>query len=93
MAKQRQESIQQFQQAGRQDLVDKESYQLDVIKSYLPPALSDAEINALIEAAIAQTSAKGINAMAKVMGALTPQVQGRTDMAAISTTVKTLLPS
>jgi len=66
---------------------------LDVIKSYLPPALSDAEINALIEAIIAQTSAKGINDMGKVMGALTPQVQGRADMAAISTSVKTLLPS
>jgi uncharacterized protein YqeY len=91
MAKQRRESIEQFSQAQRQDLVDQETFELDIIKGYLPEALSDAEIEALINAAIAQTGAQSARDMGKVMGLLKPQVQGRTDMAALSGRVKSQL--
>jgi len=91
MAKQRRESIEQFSQAERQDLVDQETFELNLIKDYLPAALSDAEIGTLIDAAIAQTGAQSARDMGKVMGLLKPQVQGRTDMAALSGRVKSQL--
>jgi uncharacterized protein YqeY len=91
MAKQRRESIEQFSKARRQDLVDQETFELDIIKDYLPEALSDAEIETLINAAIAQTGAQSVRDMGKVMGLLKPQVQGRTDMAALSGRVKSQL--
>jgi uncharacterized protein YqeY len=91
MAKQRRESIEQYAKAARQDLVDQETFELNLIKDYLPEALSDAEIEALINAAIAQTGAQSARDMGKVMGLLKPQVQGRTDMAALSGRVKSQL--
>jgi len=91
MAKQRRESIEQFSQAGRHDLVDQETFELNLIKDYLPAALSDAEVGTLIDAAIAQTGAQSARDMGKVMGLLKPQVQGRTDMAALSGRVKSQL--
>ncbi len=91
MAKQRRESIEQFSKAQRHDLVDQETFELDIIKDYLPAALSDAEIGSLIDAAIAQTGAQSARDMGKVMGLLKPQVQGRTDMATLSGRVKSQL--
>jgi len=91
MAKQRRESIEHFSKAERQDLVDQETFELNLIKDYLPAALSDAEIGTLIDAAIAQTGAQSARDMGKVMGLLKPQVQGRTDMAALSGRVKSQL--
>ena len=91
MAKQRRESIEHFSKAERHDLVDQETFELNLIKDYLPAALSDAEIGTLIDAAIAQTGAQSARDMGKVMGLLKPQVQGRTDMAALSGRVKSQL--
>ena len=91
MAKQRRESIEHFSKAERVDLVDQETFELDLIKDYLPAALSDAEIGTLIDAAIAQAGAQSVRDMGKVMGLLKPQVQGRTDMAALSGRVKSQL--
>ncbi|MDH3451192.1 MAG: GatB/YqeY domain-containing protein [Gammaproteobacteria bacterium] len=91
MAKQRRESIEQYQQAARQDLVDQETFELNIIQDYLPAALSEAEIESLISAAIAQTGAQSARDMGKVMSLLKPQVLGRTDMAALSGRVKSQL--
>lgn len=88
MAKQRRDSIAQFQQAGRQDLVDQENAELAIIQSYLPTPLSTDEIDALITAAIAATGASTPQDMGKVMTALRPEVQGRADMATVSAAVR-----
>ena len=88
MAKQRRESISQFQSAGRTDLVAKEEFELGIIQDYLPAALSDAELTQLIDSAISESGASGIRDMGKVMGLLKPKVQGRTDMGALSAQVK-----
>ncbi len=88
MAKQLRESINQYQAAGRTDLVEKESFELEIVQSYLPAALSDEEINELINSAIDETGASSMKDMGKVMGILKPQVQGRTDMGKLSGLVK-----
>lgn len=91
LAKQRRESIEQFAQAGRDDLVERETYELAIIQAYLPPPLDEAAIEALIESAIAETGAAGMKDMGKVMGWLRPQLQGRADMAAVSARLKARL--
>lgn len=91
MAKQRRESIEQFARAQRQDLVEAETFELSLIHEYLPAALSEAEVEALIDAAIAESGAQSLRDMGKVMGLLKPKVQGRTDMAALSGRVKSQL--
>lgn len=91
MAKQRRESIAQFAAAGRADLAEKEQAELEVIQSYLPQALTEAEIDALIQSAIAEIGAKGIQDMGKVMAKLKPQVQGRADLSQVSAKVKAAL--
>lgn len=88
MAKQRRDSIAQFEPAGRQDLVDRERAELDIIQSYMPAPLAADEIDALIAAAMAATGASTPQDMGKVMTALRPQVQGRADMAAVSAAVR-----
>lgn len=93
MVKQRRDSITQFQAGNRQDLVDKENYELQVIQEYLPSALSSDEITQLITSAISQTGAKGPQDMGKVMAILKPQIQGRADMGAVSAEIKKLLPA
>lgn len=93
MAKQRREAMEQYEKAGREDLLAKERLELEVIQSYLPAPLSEAEIEALIEAAIAETGAQGIKDMGKVMGRIKPQAQGRADMGALSEKVKSRLAS
>jgi uncharacterized protein YqeY len=91
MAKQRRESISQFEQAGRDDLAGIEQAELEVIQHYLPEALSDDEINELIEAAIAETGASDMKQMGQVMGKLKPRLQGRADMGQVSQLIKARL--
>lgn len=91
MIKQRRDSVAQYEAAGRQDLADQESYEIGVIREYLPPALEEAEINTLIEEAIAATGAAGPREMGKVMGYLKPRMQGRADLGAVSARVKVRL--
>lgn len=91
MTKQRNDSLQQFQSAGREDLVEKEAFEIAVIAEYLPSKLNDEEVAALIAAAITDTGAAGMQDMGKVMGILKPQVQGRADMGQVSALVKAQL--
>lgn len=91
MAKQRRESIAQYQAAGRQDLVEQEAFELEVIQGYMPAALSEAELDAAIDTAIAEAGASSIKDMGKVMGILKPRVQGRADMGAVSARIKVKL--
>jgi len=91
MAKQRRESIEQFTAANRTDLADAEVAELEIIKSYLPQQLSDAEINEQIDKAVADTGASSVRDMGKVMGILKPALQGRADMSAVSSLVKSRL--
>ncbi len=91
MLKQRRESINQYEQAGRTDLVEQEQFETGVVQAYLPQPLSPAEVNALIGEAIAETAASGIKDMGKVMALLKPQIQGRADMSAVSAQIKAKL--
>ncbi len=88
MVKQRRDSIAQYQQAGRQELADQEQAEIEVIQEYLPAALTDEEITALIDEAIATTGASSMKEMGKVMGLLRPKLQGRADMGAVSARIK-----
>ena len=91
MTKQRRESATQYEQAGREDLLAQENFEIDVIKDFLPAALSEEEIDAMIEAAIISTGASSMQDMGKVMGQLKPQMQGRADMGAVSGKIKARL--
>ena len=91
MCKQRRESISQFEKAGRDDLIAQEVLELDLIQTYLPEQLSEAEIAALIEETMAATGAASIKDMGKVMGQLKPKLQGRADMSAVSALIKAKL--
>ena len=88
MVKQRRDSIKQYTDAGREDLAAIEEAEVEIIQTYLPAALSEDEIAAIVEAAIAQTGANSMADMGKVMGIVKPQVQGRGDMGAVSGIVK-----
>jgi len=91
MAKQRRESISHYSDAGRDDLVAVEQAEIDIIQEYLPEALSEAEINDLVEQSIAATGAATIKDMGKLMAALKPQLQGRADMGKVSQLIKSRL--
>lgn len=91
MAKQRRESLDQYQSAGREDLARQEEFELDVLRDYLPEPLSESELEQLIDSAVQSTGAAGIKDMGQVMGVLRPQVQGRADMSAVSARVKARL--
>jgi uncharacterized protein YqeY len=91
MVKQRRDSITQCEAAGRTDLATKEKYELDLIQSYMPAQLSEAEIDAIIEQTIAATGASSAKDMGKVMGPLKAQLQGRADMGAVSARLKARL--
>ncbi len=93
MSKQRRESIAQFTTAGRDDLVQIEAAEIEIIQEYLPEALSDAEIQSAIEEAIDSTGATSIKEMGKVMGVLKPKLQGRADMGKVSQLIKSRLAS
>lgn len=91
MIKQRRDSINQFQKAERQDLVDQESYEIDVLQKYLPPQLSDAEIENLVKNAIAEAQASSIKDLGKVMALLKSKIQGQADFSVVSQKAKALL--
>jgi uncharacterized protein YqeY len=91
MTRQRRESITQFDKAGRDDLTAIEQAEIEIILEYLPEALSDAEINDLVEQSIAATGAATIKDMGKLMGMLKPQLQGRADMSKVSQLIKSRL--
>lgn len=91
MIKQRRDSISQFQAANRQDLVDVETFELNLLSGYLPKQLEDVEIAQEVSAAIAQTGAKGAPDMGKVMGVLKSKLAGRADLGKVSAMVKAKL--
>ena len=91
MVKQRKESISQFTAANRQDLADKEAAEIEVLKVFMPQPLSDAEVDALIDATLQQLAVTSPQEMGKVMNALRPQLQGRADMAVVSAKLKARL--
>ncbi len=88
MAKQRKESISQFEKANRNDLVEIEKFELEIIKSYLPEPLSTAEIVQHVEQAITDSGANSMRDMGKVMAILKPIFQGRADMNLASKQIK-----
>jgi uncharacterized protein YqeY len=88
MVKQRRDSVAQYAAAGREDLAAVERFEIEVCQGYLPQPLTEAEIAALIEAAMAATGAAGMKDMSKVMAQLRPQVQGRADMGGVSALIK-----
>jgi uncharacterized protein YqeY len=91
MVKQRLDAAAQFDAADRDDLASKEREEITVLEDFLPQPLTEDELTALIEDAMSSTGAKGMQDMGKVMGALKPQVQGRTDMGALSAKIKARL--
>jgi hypothetical protein len=91
MSKQRKESATQYTAGGRPDLAETELAEISIIEQFLPQALSQAELNDLLTQAVAATGASSMQDMAKVMAWLKPQVQGRTDMGALSGLVKSKL--
>lgn len=91
LIKQRKDSIEQFGKAGRQDLVDAETAELAVLSAYLPAQLSEAEVLAAVDAAIAVTGASGPKDMGRLMGVLKPQLAGKADMGKVSALLKTKL--
>jgi len=93
MVKQRRDSVEQFEKAGRTELADQEKFEIGIIQEYLPAQLSEDEISALITQAIAATGAESMKDMGKVMGMLKPKLQGRADMGAVSGLIKQNLSS
>lgn len=88
MVKQRRDSITQYEQAARRDLADQEKFEIGVIQDYLPAALTEQEISAMVDEAIAASDATGMQAMGKIMAELKPKLQGRADIGAVSGLVK-----
>lgn len=91
MIKQRKESVEQFKTGNRQDLVDKESAEITLLQGYMPAPLSGAEIDGLINEAVAATGAASIKDMGKVMGFIKAKAQGRADMAVVGAKIKAKL--
>jgi uncharacterized protein len=91
MVKQRRDSIEQFTKANRLDLVSKEEYETGILREFLPTALSEAEVQAVIAAAIEETGSKDIKDLKVMMGVLKPRLQGRADMGEVSRLVKSML--
>jgi uncharacterized protein YqeY len=91
MLKQRRDSIQQFEAAKRQDLADAEKFEVEVLSAYMPQALSAAEVEAAVTAAIAASGARSMADMGKAMALLKPQLAGRADMGQVSAQVKKAL--
>ena len=91
MLKQRKDSIEQYQKAKRQDLVDAEQFEVSVLTAYMPQALSAAEVEAIVMAAVAESGAKAIQDMSKVMALAKPKLAGRADMGEVSKLVRAKL--
>ena len=93
MTKQRRESMEQYESAGREDLAGQERFELELIAEYLPEPLAAEELDRLIRSAVAATGASSMRDMGAVMGHLREQIQGRADMKAVSGAVKDILGS
>ena len=91
MLKQRRESIRQFKEADRTDLIEIEEAEIVIIQEFLPQALTQEEIEEFVEKAVSDTGAQSIKDMGKVMGVLKPQMLGRADMSAVSVVIKAKL--
>jgi len=91
MIRQRREAIKQFEAGKREDLVQKENFEIGVIQEFLPAALSDEEIKVLVNQAIQEEGATSIRDMGKVMAVLKPKLQGRADIGAVGNLIKNLL--
>lgn len=91
MVKQRRESIRQYTEAGRLELAEQEQFEINVIQEYLPQALSDEELAALVAEAIATMGAASVKDMGKVMAWVKPKAQGRADMGKVSGLIKASL--
>jgi uncharacterized protein YqeY len=91
MLKQRRDSIVQYEAAHRQDLADAEKYEMEVLQSYMPQALSDTEVECAVAEAISNAGARGQQDMGRVMALLKPRLSGRADMSKVSALVKTRL--
>ena len=88
MLKQRKDSIEQFDKAGRDDLSSKEKAEVLIIREYMPEQMSEAEVAAIVDAAVSSTGAESVKDMGKVMGVVKPQVAGKADMGLVSKLVK-----
>ena len=93
MVKQRRDSVEQFEKAGRTELADQEKFEIGIIQEYLPAQLSEDEISAMITEAITATGAESMKDLGKVMGMLKPKLQGRADMGAVGGLIKQNLSS
>ena len=93
MVKQRRDSVEQFEKAGRTELADQEKFEIGIIQEYLPAQLSEDEISAMITEAITAPGAESMKDMGKVMGMLKPKLQGRADMGAVGGLIKQNLSS
>jgi hypothetical protein len=91
MVKQRRESVSQFEAGARQDLADKERAEIEILRTYLPEPMSDAELDGLIAELITESGAESVRDMGKVMGLLKARAQGRVDMGAASARVRKAL--
>jgi hypothetical protein len=91
MLKQRRDSIEAYEKAKRQDLVDVEKFEVSVLQTYLPQAFTDDEVKAILEKVVTETAASGMKDMGKVMAAVKPLVVGRADMGKISGLIKARL--
>ena len=91
LIKQRHDSVKQYHDAGRDDLAQKEQFEIDVLSVYLPKQMSDEEIEAVVKDAIAQTGAVGMAGMGKVMGVVKAKCPGKADMGRVSAIVKAQL--
>lgn len=91
MVKQRRESLEQYEKAGRDDLAAQEQFELEVLQEYMPEPLGEAQLNELIDQAIESAGAQSMRDMGPVMAALKDQVQGRADMKAVSAAVRSRL--
>ncbi|MCK5724137.1 MAG: GatB/YqeY domain-containing protein [Gammaproteobacteria bacterium] len=91
MLKQRKDSIEQFEKAGRNELAEIEIKEVAILKEFMPEQLSDAEVETLIDEAIAATGAEAMKDMGKVMGILKPKLAGKADMGAVSGKIKAKL--
>ena len=91
MVKQRRESIRMFEEAERTELADQEKFEITVLQEFLPQALSAAELDDIIQSALAESGAESMKDMGKVMGLVKPQVIGRADMGSISAKIKAAL--
>ncbi|MGE0080049.1 MAG: GatB/YqeY domain-containing protein [Thiohalomonadaceae bacterium] len=93
MIKQRRDSVEQYRKGGREELAQREEFEIKIIQEFMPAALSDAELDALVAEAVAASGAASIKDMGKVMALLRPKVQGRADMGAVSARIKARLPA